>query len=173
MAMSLLEKGADPTLQSAPGATALYAAVHLQWVPKSFYPQPTSIKQEQTTYLELMTALLDAGADPNARLERHLWYTSFNHNVLGVDTWGATPFWRAAYGTDVDAMKPRRTVRRADRPRATAATTARRRKIRRAFPRWPSAARVCSRSTRPRVWGMASDWRATPTGTLLMAGSPR
>jgi ankyrin repeat protein len=79
--------------------------VHLQWVPKSFYPQPTSIKQEQTTYLELMTALLDAGADPNARLERHLWYTSFNHNVLGVDTWGATPFWRAAYGTDVDAMK--------------------------------------------------------------------
>ena len=105
LAMSLLEKGADPTLQSAPGATALYAAVHLQWVPKSFYPQPTSIKQEQTTYLELMTALLDAGADPNARLERHLWYTSFNHNVLGVDTWGATPFWRAAYGTDVDAMK--------------------------------------------------------------------
>jgi ankyrin repeat protein len=105
LAMSLLEQGADPTLQSAPGATALYAAVHLQWVPKSFYPQPTSIKQEQTTYLELMTALLDAGADPNARLERHLWYTSFNHNVLGVDTWGATPFWRAAYGTDVDAMK--------------------------------------------------------------------
>ena len=105
LAMWLLEQGADPNLQSDPGATPLYAAVHLQWVPKSFYPQPTAIKQENTTYLELMKALLDAGAEPNVRLKRHLWYTSFNHNVLGVDTWGATPFWRAAYGTDVDAMR--------------------------------------------------------------------
>ena len=105
LAMWLLEQGADPNLQSDPGATPLYAAVHLQWVPKSFYPQPTAIKQENTTYLELMKALLDIGADPNVRLHRHLWYTSFNHNVLGVDTWGATPFWRAAYGTDVEAMR--------------------------------------------------------------------
>ena len=105
LAMWLLDQGADPNLQSDPGATPLYAAVHLQWVPKSFYPQPTAIKQENTTYLEFMKALLDAGADPNVRLKRHLWYTSFNHNVLGVDTWGATPFWRAAYGTDVDAMR--------------------------------------------------------------------
>jgi hypothetical protein len=97
--------GADPNLRSDPGATPLYAAVHMQWVPKSFYPQPRVQRRERTTYLELMEALLEAGADPDARLERHLWYTSFNHNVLGVDTWGATPFWRAAYGTDVEAMK--------------------------------------------------------------------
>jgi ankyrin repeat protein len=30
---------------------------------------------------------------------------SFNFDLLGVNTTGATPFWRAAYGTDVDAMK--------------------------------------------------------------------
>ena len=105
LAAELLERGADPTLQSAPGATPLYAAIHMQWMPKSFYPQQTAHQQANTTHLELMEALLRAGADPDVRLERHLWYTSFNHNVLGVDTWGATPFWRAAYGTDVDAMK--------------------------------------------------------------------
>ena len=105
LAMRLLERGADPNLASDPGATPLYIAVHLQWAPQSFFPQPVALQQEQTTYLQLMEALLQAGADPNPRLQRHLWYNSFNHNVLGVDTWGATPFWRAAYGTDVAAMK--------------------------------------------------------------------
>ena len=105
LAMHLLERGADPNLASDPGATPLYLAVHLQWAPQSFFPQPVDHQQQETDYLELMEALLGAGADPNPRLQRHLWYNSFNHNVLGVDTWGATPFWRAAYGTDVAAMK--------------------------------------------------------------------
>jgi hypothetical protein len=52
-----------------------------------------------------MEALLKAGADPNARLTKHLWYMSYNFDLLGVNTTGATPFWRAAYGTDVPAMK--------------------------------------------------------------------
>jgi ankyrin repeat protein len=30
---------------------------------------------------------------------------SYNFDLLGVNTTGATPFWRAAYGTDVEAMK--------------------------------------------------------------------
>ncbi|MEP6765775.1 MAG: hypothetical protein ABJB66_15780, partial [Gemmatimonadaceae bacterium] len=58
-----------------------------------------------TTYLALMEDLLKAGSDVNARLSKHLWYMSFNFDLLGVNTAGATPFWRAAYGTDVDAMK--------------------------------------------------------------------
>ena len=52
-----------------------------------------------------MEALLKAGADPNVRLKKHLWYMSYNFDLLGVNTTGATPFWRAAYGTDVAAMK--------------------------------------------------------------------
>jgi hypothetical protein len=52
-----------------------------------------------------MQALLDKGAEVNIRLSKHLWYTSYNFDLLGVDFGGATPFWRAAYATDVDAMK--------------------------------------------------------------------
>jgi hypothetical protein len=52
-----------------------------------------------------MKILLDAGADPNARLTKHLWYMSYTFDLLDVDTRGATPFWRAAYATDVEAMR--------------------------------------------------------------------
>jgi ankyrin repeat protein len=105
LAKMLLERGADPKLASDAGATPLYATINVQWAAKSLYPQPTAQKQQQTTHLELMEALIKAGADVNARLKKHLWYMSFNFDLLGVNTTGATPFWRAAYGLDVPAMK--------------------------------------------------------------------
>ena len=105
MAMKLLERGADPKLASDAGATPLYATINVQWAAKSLYPQPTAQTQQQATYLELMEALIKKGADVNARLTKHLWYMSYNFDLLGVNTAGATPFWRAAYGTDVPAMK--------------------------------------------------------------------
>ncbi len=105
MASMLLTTGADPKLASEANATPLYATINIQWAAKSLYPQPTAQLQQQTTYLQLMEALIKAGADVNVRLTKHLWYMSYNFDLLGVNTTGATPFWRAAYGTDVDAMK--------------------------------------------------------------------
>ena len=52
-----------------------------------------------------MNALLDKGADPNVRLTKKLWYSSYNFDLSGVNEAGATPFWRAAYALDVDAMR--------------------------------------------------------------------
>lgn len=105
MAKMLLEKGADVKLASDANATPLYTTINVQWAAKSLYPQPTAQLQQRTTHLELMEAFLKAGADPNVRLKKHLWYMSYNFDLLGVNTTGATAFWRAAYGTDVDAMK--------------------------------------------------------------------
>jgi uncharacterized protein len=105
MAKMLLDKGADVKLASDAGATPLYAVINTQWAPKSLYPQPTAQLQQQITHLELMEQMLKAGADPNVRLKKHLWFMSYNFDLLGVNTVGASPFWRAAYGLDVPAMK--------------------------------------------------------------------
>jgi ankyrin repeat protein len=105
LARYLVERGADPNLASIGGAAPLYAVVNVQWAPKAAYPQPRAYLQQQTTYLELMTLLLDKGADPDARLSRKVWYSGYNFDQSGVDEVGATPFWRAAYASDVAAMR--------------------------------------------------------------------
>jgi len=105
LAKMLLEKGADPNLAEDNGATPLYAAINCVWAPKALYPQPRAYEQQTTTYLELMTALIDKGADPNARLRKKIWYSGYDFDLSGVDEVGATPFWRAAYASDIDAMK--------------------------------------------------------------------
>jgi uncharacterized protein len=105
LALELLSRGADPHLLNDSGASALYTTINTQWIPKSRHPQPAHYMQQESSYLELMKALLDAGVDPNVRLSRQLWFTTFGGDYLGVDRMGATPFWRAAYALDVEAMK--------------------------------------------------------------------
>jgi ankyrin repeat protein len=101
----LLAHGADPNRASANGMTALYAALNVEWAPRMFYPQPRAQLQEKLSYLDLMTLLLDGGADPNARLARKVWYTQYNFDLLRIDESGATAFWRAAYASDIVAMR--------------------------------------------------------------------
>ena len=105
LARQLLARGADVTLASDAGATPLYAVLNMQWAPKSRHPQPAHYMQQQVGYIELAEALLKAGSDPNARLRRSLWYTTYNRDLLGVDRTGATPFWLAAYTLDIPMMQ--------------------------------------------------------------------
>jgi ankyrin repeat protein len=105
LAVEMLDRGADPNLASDAGATPLYAALNANWAPKARYPQQNAYQQQQMTYMDVMQKLLEAGVDPNVRLTKHLWYMSYTFDLLGVDTKGATPFWRAAYASDIEAMK--------------------------------------------------------------------
>ena len=110
LALMLIERGADPDVASRlNGVTPLWATVNAEWQPRTRFPQPQQHGFQQATYLDVMLALLEAGADPDARLTRHPWYMVYsgcgNRNCGLVDTEGATAFWRAAYATDLPAMR--------------------------------------------------------------------
>lgn len=105
LAQYLVEHGADVAQASDAGVTPLYGVVNIQWGPKSMYPQPQAYLQQKLSYLELMKMLLAKGADVNARVHKKVWFTSFNTDLSGVNEIGATAFWRAAYASDVGAMR--------------------------------------------------------------------
>jgi ankyrin repeat protein len=109
LAMHLLERGANANVHNSAGTTALYAAIDRVWAPKTRHPQLRDHELQKTTHVQLLQALLERGADPNVRLERHLYYNTYfacMNALCGLEiVWGATPFWRAAYALDLDAMK--------------------------------------------------------------------
>jgi ankyrin repeat protein len=108
LALTLIERGADPNLASTAGTTPLFAVIERQWAPWAHYAHPVDYQKQQATHLEVMRALLEAGANPNVRLAKHLWYSEYTTQVFvpaGLHYDGATPFWRAAQALDVEAMK--------------------------------------------------------------------
>ena len=110
MALTLIKRGADPNIPAKNnGVSPLWAAVNVAWQPRTRFPQPQEMELQKSTYLDVMQALLDKGADPNHRIISHPWYLVYtgcgNRNCGLADTSGSTAFWRAAYGVDVLAMK--------------------------------------------------------------------
>ena len=110
VAMQFVEKGASVnTASDSYGVTPLWAAVNTRWQPRTRFPQPQEMDYQRATYLDVMKALLEAGADPDARVKGHPWFMVYsdcgNGNCGLSNVTGSTAFWRAAYGTDVEAMR--------------------------------------------------------------------
>ena len=180
LASALLARGADVRLASDAGATPLYGVLNMQWAPKARHPQPAHYMQQKIDYLELAKAMLEAGADPNARLRKTLWYTTYNRDLLSVDRTGSTPFWWAAYTLDVPAMKLLLAYG-ADPSLCTAKVPSDMRKadpnrtgqIVPACRRSRGTARRSRRSTPLQASATASASPATPIGTCRTAGCRR
>jgi len=110
VAMELIRRGADVNTSSdSHGVTPLWATINARWQPRTRFPQPQEMDAQKADYLTVMQALIDKGADVNARIRVHPWYMVYtdcgNANCGLSNSAGATAFWRASYGTDVEAMR--------------------------------------------------------------------
>ena len=100
LAMFLLDRGADPNLANKGGWNPLYLATDNRNIEGGDYPVP----KPDLDHLEIITALLDKGANPNAPVkENTLTRTIFTMQWFWEE--GATPFIRAAQSSDTALMK--------------------------------------------------------------------
>jgi hypothetical protein len=105
MGRFLIEHGADVNLWDLYGQTPLYAAVDMNTLPKGRRVELPAL--DQTTGLEVITMLLDRGANPNSQLKLRLpWrqvpYDRYTEPMLNI---GVTPLIRAAKAGDIPVIK--------------------------------------------------------------------
>ncbi len=100
LAMFLIDNGADPNVANHRGWTPLYLAVDNRNIEQGDYPW----RKPDLDHLEVITALLDHGANVNARGKDNTWTrTTFTDQWLFED--GATAFLRAAQSSDLVVMR--------------------------------------------------------------------
>ena len=100
LAAFLLAEGADPN--AAPlGYTALHAAVL-----RGTLRDRGVANDDSGAGVALVRALLEHGADPDARLTKGTPVRRWSHDFAFMDRWvGATPFWLAARFLEVEMMR--------------------------------------------------------------------
>ncbi len=101
----LIKAGANVNKWSLRGENPLYSAVDVNTLPHGGYPDRPSV--DNTTPLEIIEMLLEAGANPNLQLKlqptyRHLKDDRGADRMLSI---GATPLLRAAKGHDIPAVE--------------------------------------------------------------------
>jgi len=99
LASLLLDRGANPNIANKGGWTPLYLATDNRNIEGGDYPVP----KPDLDHLEIITKLLEKGADPNARVrENTLTRTIFTMQWFFED--GATAFVRAAQSGDSELL---------------------------------------------------------------------
>jgi ankyrin repeat protein len=105
VAAYLIQKGANPNKWDWYGRTPLYIAVDVNTVPRGGRPDQPSL--DETTSLQVIEMLLNAGATPNFQLKMAAPMRNIG-NDRGLDrilTIGTSPLLRAAKAMDVPAIR--------------------------------------------------------------------
>jgi ankyrin repeat protein len=101
----LIRRGANPNAWDLWGRAPLYAAVDVNTIPRGGRPDLPSL--DATTSLEVIALLLEAGANPNARLKLPPPFRNVGNDrgLDGMLTTGTTPLLRAAKALDAPAIE--------------------------------------------------------------------